>query len=137
MGLDQYLYAKRLSEQAIVTNSEDVVETIDVATWRKHPNLQGFMENIWRTKYEDYIKKLEEENPNSMFTLFNLQKVGLSLEDLNTWEQAVINEELPDTTGFFFGSDSDEWYKDYDLKTIKKAKELIKEGYLIFYDSWW
>lgn len=137
MGLDQYLYAKRLSEQAIVTNSEDVVETIDVATWRKHPNLQGFMENIWRTKYEDYVKKLEEENPDSMFTLFNVQKVGLSLEDLNAWEQAVINEELPDTTGFFFGSDSDKWYKDYDLKTIKKAKELIKEGYLIFYDSWW
>lgn len=137
MGLDQYLYAKRLSEQAIVTDSEDVVETIDVATWRKHPNLQGFMENIWRTKYEDYVKKLEEENPDSMFTLFNVQKVGLSLEDLNTWEQAVINEELPDTTGFFFGSDSDERYKDYDLETIKKAKELIKEGYLIFYDSWW
>lgn len=137
MGLDQYLYAKRLSEQAIVTNSEDVVETIDVATWRKHPNLQGFMENIWRTKYEDYVKKLEEENPDSMFTLFNVQKVGLSLEDLNAWEQAVINEELPDTTGFFFGSDSDERYKDYDLETIKKAKELIKEGYLIFYDSWW
>ena len=137
MGLDQYLYAKRLSEQAIVTNSEDVVETIDVATWRKHPNLQGFMENIWRTKYEDYVKKLEEENPDSMFTLFNVQKVGLSLEDLNAWEQAVINEELPNTTGFFFGSDSDERYKDYDLETIKKAKELIKEGYLIFYDSWW
>lgn len=137
MGLDQYLYAKRLSEQAIVTNSEDVVETIDVATWRKHPNLQGFMENIWRTKYEDYVKKLEEENPDSIFTLFNVQKVGLSLEDLNAWEQAVINEELPDTTGFFFGSDSDERYKDYDLETIKKAKELIKEGYLIFYDSWW
>ena len=38
MGLDQY---------ATAIKGED---EISLGEWRKHPNLQGWMENLWRSK---------------------------------------------------------------------------------------
>ena len=39
MGLDQYAYK-------VVAHDEDNRD--EIAYWRKHPNLQGWMEQLWR-----------------------------------------------------------------------------------------
>jgi hypothetical protein len=112
MGLDQYAFA-------IDNNGEKE----EIAYWRKHPNLQGWMENL-------YISKGGQEE-------FNCVPVELEHEDLDNLEQAVTNNELPDTQGFFFGGDSDEHYKEQDLKFIKNARDALDSGLHVEYSSWW
>jgi hypothetical protein len=112
MGLDQYAH---------VVDSNGEKE--ELAYWRKHPNLQGWMETL-------YISKGGQEE-------FNCVPVELDHNDLDNLEQAITNRELPETQGFFFGSDSDEHYKEQDLKFIEKAREALDSGLKVVYDSWW
>ncbi len=91
--------------------------------WRKHPNLQGWMENLWREKGGEGD--------------FNCQKVELTEQDLLNLKSDVVNGSLPETTGFFYGSPKDDEYQLDDLLFIVEAINDIKHGYTIFYDSWW
>lgn len=113
MGLDQNAYAFK--------NRED--GSISLAEWRKHPNLQGWMERLWRSKGG------EGE--------FNCVGVELDREDLESLQDFVVGGDLPETTGLFFGGDSDERYKEQDLTFIEEALELIEAGYTVEYNSWW
>jgi hypothetical protein len=96
---------------------------IQFAYWRKHPNLQGWMEKLYRKKGGN--------------DKFNCIPVLLTLTDLDQLETAILRKDLPKTKGFFFGDDSDDYYKNDDLSFIAKAKDYISEGMLVYYDSWW
>lgn len=113
MGLDQYAYKK---------DSEG--NGTEIAYWRKHPFLQGWMENLW-------LKKTDSPVP------FNLQPVILTLEDLDDLESAVQNGTLPETEGFFFGSDASDYYREEDLMFIDNARQAIRDGFTVEYSSWW
>ena len=121
MGLDQYAYA--------VDNNGEKEE---LAYWRKHPNLQGWMENLWESK-----GRPGDRNEHNMLGDFNCIPVELDHEDLDNLEQAVNCKGLPETGGFFFGSDSDDYYKKQDLEFIRKAREALDSGLTVMYDSWW
>lgn len=121
MGLDQYAYC-------IDNNGEKE----ELAYWRKHPNLQGFMENLWENK-----GRPGDRNEDNMLGDFNCIPVELTHEDLDSLEKAVNSKHLPETGGFFFGSDSDDYYKEKDLEFIRKAREAIDAGLPVYYDSWW
>ena len=139
MGLDQYANARRgepnkVPQTWIITdadgNEEEVVEyydewedSIELAYWRKHPNLQGWMENLYREKGG------EEE--------FNGVDVELTLEDLDALELTLDEDELPETVGFFFGGNADDHYAEADREFIVQARAAIKQGYKVFYSSWW
>ena len=123
MGLDQYAHA-------IDNNGEKE----ELAYWRKHPNLQGFMENLWHEK--GCPNKPEEPNSLGMSN-FNCVPVDLTYEDLDSLEKAVNSKELPQTIGFFFGDDSDDDYKQEDLEFIQKAREALDAGLTVEYSSWW
>ena len=84
MGLDQYA-AIRLDTK----DEEGIWDTEELAYWRKHPHLQGFMENL-------YVEKGGTEE-------FNCVDVELTLEDIDALEASVKGDELPETGGFFFG----------------------------------
>lgn len=127
MGLDQYAYKRKYDETV-----GDTVTT-EIMYWRKHNRLHGYMEKLWR----DRTGSSED---------FNCKELELSLDDINTLEQFINNKELPETKGFFFGTDSYDCYadntlqyQDYysDKRFIQLAKEAIAEGYTIIYDSWW
>ena len=98
-------------------------DSIELATWRKHPNLQGWMQELY------YEKGGEGE--------FNCVDVELTLEDLDALEATLDEEELPETVGFFFGSNADDHYAEADREFIVQARAALKEGYKVFYSSWW
>lgn len=123
MGLDQYAYC--------VDNNGEKKE---LAYWRKHPNLQGWMENLWETKG---CPGLTEDNSGNMLGDFNCIPVELTYDDLDSLENAVKNDELPETVGFFFGTDKGNEYKEQDLEFIQKAREALDSGLTVMYDSWW
>ena len=113
MGLDQVAYAKE--------HGTEVQQ--DVATWRKHPNLQGYMESLWR--------KRDGQGE------FNCVSVELSEQDIRDLFTAIVDNDLPKTGGFFYGSDADEHYKKDDLAFCMDALCLIQKGKTIYYSSWW
>ena len=123
MGLDQYAFA-------IDNNGEKE----ELAYWRKHPNLQGWMENLWEAKGRPGLTK---ENSGNDLGDFNCIPVELNYDDLDALENAITNNELPSTCGFFFGNNSDEHYKEQDLEFVKKAREALDAGLVVTYDSWW
>ena len=130
MGLDQYAYA------ASEIKSEDREE---LAYWRKHNRLQGWMEKLWEKKGRPHFDDIA--NPLGDF---NCQPVELTLSDIEQLEAHVENKSLPETGGFFFGGDSyaeyenPDWgYKETDLEFIGLARKALQEGKKVFYDSWW
>lgn len=123
MGLDQFAYVQSKND------SED--DTTELAYWRKHPNLQGWMENLWESKGRPLT------DPDKFSGSFNCIPVELTLEDLGQLEHDIIHGGLPGTTGFFFGQDSDEFYKEIDLKFVREAREEILGGNRVFYSSSW
>ena len=98
-------------------------DSIELATWRKHPNLQGWMQELY------YEKGGEGE--------FNCVDVELTLEDLDALEATLDEDELPETVGFFFGSNADDHYAEADREFIVQARAALKKGYKVFYSSWW
>lgn len=118
MGLDQFAFT-------IDNNGEKE----ELAYWRKHPNLQGWMENLWHSK--GCPGKHEDADD------FNCIPVELDHSDLDALEQAITNSELPSTTGFFFGSEKDNDYRENDLEFVRKAREALDSGLTVVYDSWW
>jgi hypothetical protein len=121
MGLDQFAYC-------IDNNGEKE----ELAYWRKHPNLQGWMENLWTEK--GCPGRPEE---SSELGDFNCIPVELTHEDLDRLENDIVSGALPSTAGFFFGSDSDEHYKEKDLCFVKEARDALDNGLTVVYDSWW
>lgn len=122
MGLDQYAYAI------------DGDTKTEIAYWRKHPNLQGWMENLWHSK--GCPNAHADKDPNGLSD-FNCVPVELTREDLDSLEQALDSNSLPETVGFFFGSNSDDMYRQQDIEFIQAARRAIDNGQRVVYDSWW
>tara|TARA_Y100000310_G_C20466350_1_gene707834 strand:- start:418 stop:774 length:357 start_codon:yes stop_codon:yes gene_type:complete len=102
-----------------------------VATWRKHPNLQGWMENLWHEKGG------VETGENPFGSDFNCVDLQLTLEDIDQLEHDITEGLLPETGGFFFGGNSDEEYKKTDLEFCENARQALEDGEEVFYTSWW
>ena len=96
----------------------------EIAYWRKHPNLHGWMETLAEQK------KLKYDS-------FNGVEMELTAEDLDALERDVKKRQLPATSGFFFGNNSDQHYYDSDLAFIKAARTEMFMGLKVFYNSSW
>lgn len=138
MGLDQYAYvANRAGQRAeFFDGAEYDSETSDIvnpnvsrpqelAYWRKHPNLQGWMENLYRDRGGEGS--------------FNGEELELTWDDVNDLERDIKSGLMANlnTTGFFFGNASDEMYKKQDLQFCIDAKAEIFLGRKVFYNSSW
>ena len=142
MGLDQYGYIARKAgqrdeyyessqwdEAAREFVSTTVTKPHEIAYWRKHPNLQGWMEQLWERKMN-----LEGSDYSDNFNGIELE---LNSEDLDQLEHTVTHGELPATSGFFFGESSDDHYRAQDLDFIREARFYLLSGARVFYNSSW
>jgi hypothetical protein len=96
----------------------------EIAYWRKHPNLHGWMEKLAEQKKLSYDS-------------FNGIEMELTAEDLDALEYAVKKRQLPATSGFFFGDNADQHYYKNDLKFIQEARAEMFLGLKVFYNSSW
>lgn len=125
MGLDMYAYT--IHPDAITEEVDFDIGALDenatrIHQWRKHPNLHGWMEELYQQKGGSEC--------------FNCVPVVLSPDDLDRLEAAIRGGQLPDTSGFFFGVTDGTEVED-DLAFIAKAREAIASGLAVFYSSWW
>jgi hypothetical protein len=135
MGLDMYAYVATKPGQndeywesaQLDPETKEYVSKVtkprELAYWRKHPNLHGWMHQLWNQKGFDGD--------------FNGDELELTREDLDVLEQDVIEGNLPGTSGFFFGNDADEYYREEDLKFIREARAELFMGLRVFYNSSW
>ena len=141
MGLDMYAYvAARAGQQAeFYEGSEwdpdhkehrnpNVNRPRELAYWRKHPNLHGWMAQRWLAREGNALRETDN---------FNGIEFELTYDDLDELEYAVQNDRLPATSGFFFGDGADDYYKPSDLKFIQEARAEMFLGLKVFYNSSW
>ena len=127
MGLDMWATKSKETDEKI----------INIADWRKHNRLHGYMQQLW----ED--KGCPNSNGDTPET-FNCVPLELDKEDLEELKATILTRALPETQGFFFGHDSYDWSKDelkdadlYDLEFVTNALKALKDGYKVHYNSWW
>jgi len=67
------------------------------------------------------------------------EEVRIEIDDLDELEKAVEGKNLPETSGFFFGSDSYEPYYDReeDQLFLRESRRYLAEGFEVHYGSSW
>lgn len=135
MGLDMYAYVGRAGQHDEFYEKSNwdektnelvgpVSKPVELAYWRKHPSLHGWMEKL-------------AERKNLEYNSFNGVELELTWEDIDELEQAVRHGQLPFTEGFFFGKPADNAYYEEDLKFCTDAKAELFLGLKVFYNSSW
>lgn len=128
MGLDMFVWRVK-KDDALgdfeIAKDESGSKVEEVHYWRKHHDLHGWMEKLYRNKGGDAQS-------------FNCIPVRLTTQDLDALQHDLLNDALPETNGFFFGNNPPdlETLKE-DLTFIQKARDIIAEGDAVYYDSWW
>ena len=139
MGLDQYAYARPPRKR----NGDDDEQICD---WRKHNRLQGWMQQLWEDKGCPNARTEGDEMRD-----FNCVELQLTAQDIDNLEYAIENFELPESSGFFWGSDSyfwndenDEpfpeneyWYKNHDLNFVEQARKMLDKKWRVYYSCWY
>ena len=112
---------KSIDQFTIAQDSENE----ELQYWRKHHDLHGWMEQLYRAK-------------GGTKESFNCVPVQLTVEDLDQLQNDLLGKRLPQTQGFFFGTNPPdlESLKE-DLMFIQKCRIALEEGKSVYYDSWW
>ena len=142
MGLDQFAYVANKGQHEEYyekgkwnpeTNNFEspVAEPQEIAYWRKHPNLQGWMEQLWESKGKPNVYGGGDD--------FNNIELELTWEDVDKLEKDIKSGAVSKlgTTGFFFGDPSDDYYYEKDLQFCIDAKTELFLGRKVFYNSSW
>lgn len=142
MGLDQYAYVAMRAgqntefwETCTKDDSGEWVNDIvkkprELQYWRKHPNLHGWMERLWERRGCPGAKHILD-------AAFNGIELELTWADIDDLERAVLHGQLPATQGFFFGDNSDDYYRAQDLEFCREARAALFLGERVFYNSSW
>lgn len=123
-------FFNKINEYLETENKDDVyIDNEDVYYWRKHPDLHGYMEDL-------YYKKGGEDQ------VFNCSRLILDKEDVEELlekikRQVAGSNEFETTEGFFFGETDDEYWKE-DVEVFEKLlKETDWDKETVYYSSWW
>lgn len=111
MGLDMYLEGhKFVCGNGQKDKSGYPIKNIELQLgyWRKHPNLHGYIVNTFADGKDE------------------CQAIELGEEEINQIIEAITEDALPPTSGFFFGA-SDGSEKKSDLAIFNAALEWLNE----------
>ncbi len=123
MGLDMYAFVTDERVAAVDFCEPDRFEELHY--WRKHPNLHGWMEALYKAK--------GGKNPQ-----FSLSAVKLESANLDRLEAGIRDGRLPETHGPFFGESSgSKEERQGDLEFVSKARQALTDGKTVFYVAWW
>jgi hypothetical protein len=122
MGLDMYAYRTKVKPET-QTDFEAGENDTQIQYWRKHPNLHGWMEQLYYDK-------------GGKADTFNCVNMELDMQDLKVLKEVIEYDELPQTGGFFFGN-TDGTEKADDLAFVETSMKAIEEGDTVYYTSWW
>lgn len=153
MGLDQYAYVAAkagsrdewwdgatLDKKTNEFENPNMSRPQELAYWRKHPNLQGWMEKLWLKKSSVPVNA-SDQFIEGKFPIgsFNCVELELTWEDIDMLEKDIKNGHMShlNTTGFFFGDPSDDYYREKDLQFCIDAKAELFLGRKVFYNSSW
>jgi hypothetical protein len=140
MGLDMFAFAAKTvkpnpsDEHSIVVGFEredkeyeyfDGRQPEEIFYWRKFNALHGWMQNLYESRGGTQS--------------FNCIRIQLFTDDLEALKEACKSKSLVPVNGFFFGSQDPVDDDDYAsvLKFITVAEEYIRDGFVVYYDSWW
>lgn len=120
MGLDAYAYAMSyIPEKSVDFIVPENIKRELFFQWRKNWNIQKAMAEIYFDKDGQDIT-------------FNCAKVMLDEDDLDYLERCIhefnYENEYPEDR---------ELERERDLDFIQQARNKIRQGFTIFYDSWW
>ncbi len=128
MGLDMYLEGRKgdYSRERKLEDGFPVKEKIlELGYWRKHPNLHGFI-------VREFAGGKDE-----------CQEIPLSLDALKKILRATLEDQLPHTEGFFFGTSMPE-DKEATIEIVTKAidwlaseREDLEDFRSVIYQASW
>lgn len=134
MGLDMYLYGTLDgSSDRYTDEGEENPSAKEMGYWRKHPNLHGFFVRTFAFNVDD------------------CEPIELNQTALDLTIEAIQKNELPHTTGFFFGASPTTTdltgqplsyvaeQIEFDVLTMQKAKQWLQDNPTgkIFYQASW
>ena len=137
MGLDQNLikFDKRKDNIPLDVKAEhEAGNSIDIKYWRKANQIHGWMgKTVGPIDNCEFYHISREQIQELLDTCIEVQ----TRKDLD-----YNNENLPITTGFFFGTDEyDDWYYSEVEETIESLQKILEETNFdyseIYYWSWW
>lgn len=109
MGLDMYLTGRRDLFDTKSKRGEKNAEEYDLGYLRKHPNLHGYIINEFADGVDD------------------CREIELSADRIRQIIKAIRNRDLPETTGFFFGtSDDTEEQIAEDIRILEDALKWLE-----------
>lgn len=120
MGLDAYFIEAESCEDLKEEGKHN-----EIAYFRKHSDLQGWMCELWESKGNNP----DEED-------FNCIPLELSVEDIDNLQAYAEGKDQKKHSGFFWGSSCQEdWEKTVSI--CPKLKNSINEGKKVFYYCWY
>lgn len=127
MGLDMYAYkVDRKCNTPVIAKRLDKIDYEKIFYWRKNRFMHNLIEGI-------FVKKGGTGEFNCVF-------VELDDKDINYIEKAVLDGTIDgmDAPGYYFGNlEYTDDSRAYDMEFVLKARQTIKDGYKVYYYSWW
>jgi hypothetical protein len=113
MGLDMYLQGHQYHSNRTQTLDDFPVKEIivELGYWRKHPNLHGAIVQTFADGTDD------------------CELIDLNKDAIETLIEMVKTNQLPHTSGFFFGESAkpgSEWYEKEYNDTIKQLENALR-----------
>jgi hypothetical protein len=112
MGLDMFLEGRKYKAGSTEVEDGFPVKTkiLELGYWRKHPNLHGYIVQAFAEGRDE------------------CQDIDLSAQDIKNIISAINDDNLPETTGFFFGSsDNGKAQRKRDIAVFTKALAWLEK----------